>query len=160
MAKTWENYEEVAKQILSQFAQELGIESVEGKQKVPGKISGTEWEIDFKGVVTDGSTFLVGECRRRSRRRPQEEVAGLAWKIQDTGAAGGILVTPLELQRGAKKVAKAANIISACLDPGSDPFQFVLRFLDKVKVGLKDEVGASDDLLVNLRRVDDSRGSQ
>ena len=33
-----------------------------------------------------------------------------AYKIQDTGAAGGIVVSPLELQTGARRVAKAENI--------------------------------------------------
>jgi hypothetical protein len=44
--KTWEKYEEVTKQLLTDIRDFLGLTRIEGKQKVKGQKSGTEWQID------------------------------------------------------------------------------------------------------------------
>jgi hypothetical protein len=43
MTKRWESYEEVATHLLSQFAQEFGLDRVEGKLEVVGQHSDTTW---------------------------------------------------------------------------------------------------------------------
>ena len=45
----WERYEQTAQYLLNEFAEHFGLGRVEDKQVVPGA-SGTEWEIDAKGV--------------------------------------------------------------------------------------------------------------
>lgn len=119
-------YEEVATEILGRVRHELGFSSVEGKQAVPG-VSGTDWELDAKGVKVGSDAFVIIECRRyTSSRLKQEAVAGLAWRINDTGAAGALLVSPLGLQQGAQKVAAAANVVAVRLNAEATPQQFVL----------------------------------
>ncbi len=54
---------------------------------------------------------------------------------QDTGAFGGIIVSPLGLQEGAKKVAAAENIIEVRLDENSTAEHFVINFLGKFRAG-------------------------
>jgi hypothetical protein len=112
----WEQYEQVAIYLLNQFAHEFGLDHVEGKQTVPGH-SGTTWEIDGKGVrVGPEEAIVVVECRRYlNSRQSQEKVAGLAFRLTDTGASGGILVSPLGLQEGAKKVAGYSDIVDVRL---------------------------------------------
>ena len=52
--------------------------------------------------------FLVIECRRYPKSRlPQKDAGELAFVIEDLGASGGILVSPLGFQKGAKKIAEA-----------------------------------------------------
>jgi hypothetical protein len=58
MTKRWESYEEVATYPLSQFAQEFGLDRVEGKQEVGGRRSDTTWEIDAKGVRQGNTGFV------------------------------------------------------------------------------------------------------
>ena len=58
---SWRSYEEVAVYLLNQFAHEFSLERVEGKQKIKGKRSATEWEIDAKGVRKGGEGFIVIE---------------------------------------------------------------------------------------------------
>ena len=71
--------------------------------------------------------FVVVECRRYTTSRiKQEAVAALAWRIQDTGAVGALLVSPLGLQEGARKVAAAANVVAVVLNADATPQQFVL----------------------------------
>jgi hypothetical protein len=48
MASNWEKYEEVATYLLGKIKQELKLDSVEGKQKLLGRETGTEWEVDAK----------------------------------------------------------------------------------------------------------------
>ncbi|MCZ7654109.1 MAG: hypothetical protein M5R42_07210 [Rhodocyclaceae bacterium] len=72
--------------------------------------------------MEDGEGIIVVECRQyRSKRQVQEQVAALAYRVLDTGARGAIIVSPLDLQAGAKKVAAAENVISVQLDADSTP---------------------------------------
>src|ERR1700744_698027 len=94
---TWQTYEEVARYLLEKLSDTLGLglERVEGKQKLVGK-SGMNWEVEGKGIKTDGGAIVVIECRRytTSKLKP-EAIGGLAYRIADVGAAGGIVVTPI-----------------------------------------------------------------
>jgi len=144
LSTKWETYEQVATYLLDQFADEFGLERVEGKQGVVGKRSGTEWIIDAKGVRHGGEAFVIVECRRyKKKRQDQEKVGGLAYRIIDTGAEGGIVVSHLGLQTGADKIAAAENIISVELDKDSTPAEFSMRFLNKIFVGVQARVGMS-----------------
>lgn len=134
--KPWETYEQLAAHLLGLFRTEFGLDRVEGKQPVPGLISGTTWTIDAKGVLNGNGGIMVVECRRHTKEKAsQEELGGLAWRIMDTGAGGGIYVNPLGLQEGAELVAKATNIISVQLDPNSTAHDFVIGFLGKFRAG-------------------------
>lgn len=136
----WRTYEEVAQHLLDKIADLLGLERIEGKQYIPGRKSGTKWEIDAKGISNSGTGFVVIEIRRyTSSRLSQEAVAAIAYRIEDTGANGGIVVSPLPLQSGAQKVADAAGIVAVQLNENSTTEEYVLRFLKNVMVGLKPE---------------------
>ncbi|CAK8722967.1 Restriction endonuclease type IV Mrr domain-containing protein [Candidatus Electrothrix laxa] len=150
LKKSWESYEEVATYLLNQFADHFGLECVEGKQCVTGA-SGTDWEIDAKGVSDNGEGFIIVECKRRKNRLNQAILGSLAYSIKDTGAQGGIVVTPIDLQKGAKKIAAHENIHHVILDPSSTISQYVLRFLNKVCFGLSMTVGV--DIAVRVRAV-------
>jgi hypothetical protein len=98
--------------LLNEFATEFGLERVEGKQGIVGQRSGTTWEIEAKGLREGDSGFVIVECRRYTNsKQNQEKVGGLAYRIIDTGAVGGIIVSPLGLQEGAERVAAAENIV-------------------------------------------------
>src|SRR5205814_10657234 len=100
----WESYEQVGTYLLDSFAAEFGLERVEAKQKVPGLESGTSWEIDAKGVRQGNDGFVIVEFRRYIKsRQNQGKMGELAYRIIDTGANGGIIVSPLGLQEGAEK---------------------------------------------------------
>jgi hypothetical protein len=135
-SRTWQSYEAVAAYLLDQIAAEFGLERFEGKQVVAGKRSNSKWEIDAKGVGESNEIFFIVECRRyTTSRQNQDRVGGLAYRIIDTGAQGGILVSPLGLQEGASKIAKAENIYSVILDADSTTTEYVLRFLEKTRYG-------------------------
>ena len=149
-SKEWRTYEEVAQYLLGQFADHFGLGHVEGKQLVPGA-SGTNWEIDAKGVKSDGGGIVLIECRRHTTSKlSQEQLAGIAYRINDTGAQGGITVSPLDLQRGAKQVAAHENIVHVILDPKSTTMEYVMKFLDKLFVGLHAEVSVKSSLKIEV----------
>lgn len=141
----WETYEQVARYLLDKFSEKFGLERVEGKQTVPGSRSGTNWEIDAKGIRDGRSGFLIVECRRYTTSKlTQEDIGGLAYRIMDTGADGGIIVSPFDLQEGAAKVAKAENVVNVILHPDSTPTEYFMRFLQQVFVGLHDRMSIRD----------------
>ena len=143
--QVWKTYEEVAKFLIEQFAQEFGLAGVEGKQIVKGHRSGTDWEIDAKGVLEGDEGFVLVECRRHTKsRQKQEAMASLAYRIEDTGAEWGIIVSPLGPQEGAAKVAAAEKILSVRLDPTSTPTDFGMQFLNKLMRSTSEQIGISD----------------
>jgi hypothetical protein len=108
---------------------------VEGKQTLVGE-SGATWEIEGKGVKADDGAIVVIECRRYTTSRlKQKDMAALAWTISDVGASGGIVVTPIGVQRGGKIVAKSASIEVVHLDANSTTTDYVLNFLNNVFIG-------------------------
>ncbi|WP_114780098.1 restriction endonuclease [Vibrio cholerae] len=138
--KRWETYEEVAQYLIQQFSEHFKLNMVEGKQSITGS-SGTEWELDGKGIREDGSSIVIIECKRHTTRKiTQEVIAGLAYRINDTSADGGIIVSPLGLQIGAEKVASHEKIISVRLDQNSTTQEYVMEFLNNIHVGLLDSV--------------------
>lgn len=147
----WRDYERVAADLLNKLAKEFGLQRVEGKQLLVGKQTGTEWEVDAKGVVEDGEGFVLIECRETKARQSQAKVAALAFQIQDTGATGGIVVSPLPLQAGAQKIARATNIRSVQIDANSTPANFAVKFLNKIFLGVTMRASATleADLMVS-----------
>lgn len=136
---TWQNYEQVARHILTEFRQHFGLESIEPQQDVAGQ-SGTDHAIDAKGVMIDGEGFVVIECRRRKAKPNKEDLCALAYRIIDTGAAGGIIVSTLPPQKGAAIIAKAAGVTSVVLNANATPEEFCVQFFDKGFARVKDTI--------------------
>lgn len=144
--KKWESYQEVARYLLNQFSDKFGLDRVEGKQEVQGKRSGTTWKIDAKGIKDGNEVFIIVECRRyTTSKQSQEKVGGLAYRIIDTGPDGGILVSPLGVQRGATKISAAENIIEVHLDENSTRHEFVMGFLNEIMLGVKDNIRIAEE---------------
>ena len=149
----WHTYEEVAIFLLNEMATEFGLEKVEGNQKVLGLKSGTEWEIDAKGLLEQGLKFVIVECRRYTKSRlNQESLGALAYRIDDTRASGGIVVSPLGLQEGAQKVANAENIVSVTLGADSSSTDYLMKFLDQIRVGMSGEIHVTGKLGIKVTR--------
>ncbi len=156
--KQWETYEEVAAFLLNRLSEHFGVERFEGKQVVSGN-SGTMWEIDAKGCSDGGDRIVVVECKRHTKRGVNQAVAGsLAWTIHEVGAEGGILVSPMGLQEGAKKVAASAKIIEVVLDQSSTTTDYMLSFLNQIHVGFSETIQISDHWIVEV--VPNKRGGR
>ena len=141
--KAWESYEEVAVYLLDQVGDRLGLdfELVEGKQDVYGSRSGAKWEIDGKAVTVGEEEFVIIECRRYTTSRlKQEQAAALAYRIADTGAKGGIFVSPFGLQEGAKKIASAEGIHEIFMDENSTRSDYMVKFLDRATLGVSAQI--------------------
>lgn len=134
-ATAWANYEDLARHVLEQLAEEFGLREVEGKQQLSG-YSGTDWEIDALAFREADSAPLIVECRLYKRSLSQEAVAAVAYRIHDTGAAGGFTMSPRPLQKGAKRVADHENIRHVQLDPESSRERWLARIGDVLKAGL------------------------
>jgi hypothetical protein len=152
--KSWETYEQVAQYVLQQLACRFGLSIVEGKQSVRGQVSGTRWVLDAKGIREDDGAIVIIECRRyMTSRLSQEKVGAIALRVQDTGAAGAITVSPYPLQKGAEKVAKAYRIEHVQLQPESTYDQWVAQIGTVIHVGLTDcvSLGITETLQITVR---------
>ena len=150
----WDSYEQVATYLINQIASEFGLEKVEAKQQVAGRSTGACWEIDAKGIRLGNEGFVIVECRRYTTKRlNQEHLAALAFRIHDTGAAGGIVVSPLGLQEGARRVAAAANVQNVILRADSTPTEYFMRFLNRVMIGTHDALSVTESAELEVRDV-------
>ena len=148
--KPWQEYEHVARCLLDRFREHFGLDRVEGKQRVTGVAS--TWELDAKGVLVDGAGIVVVECRRRKTRVPQEDMGGIAYKIRDVGAGGGLVVTPLPLQKGAASVAAQERIQHVTLTESSTTTDYFMKFLYRIFVGVSSTVVAHDEVKITVIR--------
>jgi hypothetical protein len=71
-----------------------------------------------------------------------------AYKVADTGARGGIAVSPLGLRKGAQKIADAEGIKTVRLTQDSTELDYVMRFLDDLFIGFSDKVEVNDSFAV------------
>jgi Restriction endonuclease len=140
----WRKYEEVAQYLLDQFADQLGLERVEAKQKIVGLISGRQIEIDGKGVRQGNTGFVVVECKKFKDRVEAEKLEALAFRIQDVGADGGIIVTTLALQSGARKIAESQNIVTVRMSQDSTIENYVMRFFSQLMAGVSETLVLQD----------------
>lgn len=152
--KLWKTYEDVATHLLDQLSDHFGVGRFDGKQIVSGD-SGTEWEIDAKGCKEGGDRVIVVECKRHTKSGISQAItSSLAWIIQDVGADGGILVSPLGLQDGAKKVAAKANIVEVVMNQDSTTTDYMLSFLDQIYIGKSETVHITERLTIEVRDKD------
>lgn len=151
LGQRWKSYEDIAVYLLNLFAIEFGLGYVEGKQLIAGK-SGLKWEIDAKGYSESNDAFLVIECKRYTTRKiSQETVSTLAYRITDTGASGGIIVSVLGLQKGAEKLAEYENIHIARLNENCTTAEYLLQLLNKIFLGLSDTVSFHESVMITHR---------
>jgi len=135
MSSPWTIYEDAARKVLADIRQVLGIATVEGKQTLEGT-SGTTWEFDAKAWRQGSDGFLVIEVRRHtSAGLKQEDLGAIAYRIQDVGGSGGIVVSPLPLQKGARIVAESANIAHVHLSPESTTESYLAEFMGRRFLG-------------------------
>jgi hypothetical protein len=148
--KPWENYEQVARKVISDLRHELGVADVEGKQKLQGE-SGAMWEIDGKATLGSRDGFLVVEARRHTvSGQKQEHLAALAYRVQDLGGTGGIIVSPLPLQRGAAIIAAHEKIAQLRVSADSTSENYMAQFLEQTfhHVTLKSGIVFGDSVTV------------
>jgi len=152
MSKESEVYETVARKVVADLKDRLCVSRVEGKQDLAGELSNTNWEVDGVAWREDGEGFLLIEARRYTTSRlPQEDIAAIAYRIIDIGAAGGIVVSPDRLQAGAEKVATANQILHIEVAAESSLESYLADYLGQHFVGasllelveLQDEAFAS-----------------
>ena len=128
-------YQDAARKALTDIRQVLGVATVEGKQSLDGT-SGTAWELDAKAWREGADGFLVIEVRRHtSAGLKQEDLAAIAYRIQDVGGSGGIVVSPLPLQKGAQIVAKSADIAHVRLSPESTTESYLAELMGRRFLG-------------------------
>lgn len=133
---TWRDYEEVSRYLLESVGDLLGLslERVEGKQTLVGDI--TDWQIDAKGVKAETGAIVVVECKHYPTYTiEQGEVARLAWTVEDLGASGGIIVTPIGVQNGGQLIAQKTGIQVVRLDANATSTDFMMSFLGKIVAG-------------------------
>ncbi|OBQ17652.1 MAG: hypothetical protein AN488_18305 [Anabaena sp. WA113] len=140
--KKWETYEEVTRQLLQDIKYYLGISHVESKQKIQGQ-SGTKWEVDVIAYDNNtGKTILV-ECKNWKSTVSQETLGGFGYRIKNTDSEGGIIVTRIGLQKGAKKVAEYEKITVITLTIGITDYDddYIAKLSNQIFIKLSDTIG-------------------
>ena len=135
MRKEDKAYEIATVTILNHLREKLAFERAIGSTRLRG-VSGTEWNLDAVCYGKGSVRIVLVECRRKAKRRvEQEEMAGFAYRVRDVGASAGLVVTPIGFQRGAKAVAKYEKIGMATLNPEATEQDYALRIAEQLFAG-------------------------
>jgi hypothetical protein len=141
MSASSDRFEQTVRNILEQCRDALGYSRVDPKGKLPGR-SGTEWEIDSTAYLATSGDMVLVECRWRSKKRiDQEQIGGLVFRVQDTGAVAGLMVTSIGLQKGAELVAQANQIGIAKINPDATDRDYVLDIAGRLFHGIEAKGG-------------------
>lgn len=136
----WETYEDVARQLIDDIKIYLGLSLVNEDKREFKKNDGGKCEIDISAYdLSDGKLVLV-ECRKKKKRLSNEEIDGFAYRIQQTNAKRGIIVTPLGLQQGARIAADGAKISLIRLDENSNKENYIARITQQIFLKVTDQM--------------------
>ena len=151
MQSAWSIYEDAARKVLADIRQVLGISNVEGKQSLDGA-RGTSWELYAKAWCEGSNGFLVIEVRRHtSAGLMQEDLEAISYRIRDVGGAGGIVVSPLLMQKGAQIIAASSGISHVRLSPERTTETYLAEFMGRRFLGVS---------IIESARATDSCGAQ
>jgi hypothetical protein len=140
-------YEEVAAVLLHQMAAEFGVPRGDGRQTARGKAP--NWEIEVNGSAVNGAMFLVVACRwHKTPHLSQAAMGGLAYRIEETGAQGGIVVRRLGVQDGAEHIAAAATMQTVHLDANHTGTDDLLTLFHQLRSVLAASASASEPMSV------------
>lgn len=143
MMKKWVAYEEAAQRVVSDMRALLGVVHVGDKQILSG-VDGATYELDAVAWTDDAGSFLLIEAKRHNRGLTQDTINSIIYKFIKVGAGGAIVVTPMPLQRGAKKAADFDHVIHIKLSADSTPVDYLAEYMGKRFLG----ASISDTLIV------------
>ena len=126
MRKKWEDYDNAARQIITDMRDALGLARPEGAQRVAGP-TGTQWELDTRSWLEGRDGFLVIEGRQYSSPLKQESRAAMAWRIQadsDGGITASVLSAPAE-------TPATASVEQMLLNDDSTANNYMAEFLSR-----------------------------
>ena len=126
MRKKWEDYDNAARQIITDMRDALGLARPEGAQRVAGP-TGTQWELDTRSWLDERDGFLVIEGSQYSSPLKQESRAAMAWRIQadsDGGITASVLSAPAE-------TPATASVEQMLLNDDSTANNYMAEFLSR-----------------------------
>ena len=86
--------------------------------------------------------IILIECKQRIKTAlSQETLAGFAYRIRDTNANQGIIVTTIGLQEGAKRIVNASKIAAIKLDYNSTSEDYIAQIANKIFVKKTEKIG-------------------
>ena len=152
MSNDGRKFEKIILELKDRISECYELADIEPKQKISG-VSRTFWEVDAKGVLADGSGFVIIECRQRKKRTTQSDIAALAYTIKDCRAKGGVIVTGRPLQKGASIVAGHEKIHHTILNLDSTPTEYLMTCLSsnyrgrRISHGIEERISVSDRII-------------
>jgi hypothetical protein len=144
----WRKYEDAVRSIIAQHRDLLGLDSVElSPVKLEGK-SGNTWNIEIIGYTAGQRKLVLVEVRRKTTRNIEpEEVGGFAYRIEDTGAEKGYMVTPLDrgLSIGAAKIAGYEEIGHINVSVEATPEDYIIQHMNSMFARSTEDVSSAID---------------
>ena len=126
MRKKWADYDNAARQIITDMRDALGLARPEGAQRVAGP-TGTQWELDTRSWLEGRDGFLVIEGSQYSSPLKQESRAAMAWRIQ-AGSDGAITASALSAPA---ETPATASVEQMLLNDDSTANNYMAEFLSR-----------------------------
>lgn len=146
----YKTYEDAARALLSDVRSFLGLGEVTGEQKLAGR-SGTVWTVEGSAYDVSNERLVLVECKqRKTSALNQETIGGFAYRVNDTGADRGIIITTVGLQKGAKLVADAERITVIKLDYNATSENYIAEIADQLFLKVTDRIRVGEEVNVEI----------
>jgi hypothetical protein len=140
--KSWENYEDAARDVLGRIKDDLGLDRMyPAKDSFQGEA--TKWELDVTAFAKGSDQLVVFECRKRGRNVEKAEMGSFAYTLKDLKAKG-FVVSQKQLGKGAQEIARHEGIGHMQFNWDEETGDSVLRWLRTVIATVSDTLALSD----------------
>lgn len=137
--ESWKTYRKATRQVFKDVKGYIGVEGIEGRQKVDIK-SSSECEVDVTAYRVGGEGIIVFECKRWEYSLDKGALGKFHYLIKNAGVNSEIVITPLDFQECTAKLAQAEKIIEIKLDFHSTSKSYIGKIVSHIFSRVKDEI--------------------
>jgi len=95
---------------------------------------GLDWDVDGKGVVSQGQGYVVFNCNRRTDFTGQSENVScrIAYELTQSGPTATVQAIPLRTQVRDNLHRANGESFDVEINPESDPFEIITKLVEKL----------------------------
>ncbi|MDH3694556.1 MAG: hypothetical protein OER96_08315 [Gammaproteobacteria bacterium] len=95
---------------------------------------GLDWDVDGKGVVSQGQGYVVFDCNRRTdfTGQPEKVSCRIAYESTQSSPTANVQAIPLRAQVRDNLHRASGESFDITINPESDPFEIITKLVERL----------------------------